>query len=52
MRKGQRLLTLTAMKMELALTAPFDGAVADLKATAGASVSEGVILLRISKAPK
>ena len=29
--KGQRLLTLEAMKMEHALTAPFDGTVADLQ---------------------
>ena len=28
--KGQRLLTLEAMKMEHALTAPFDGTVAEL----------------------
>ena len=29
--KGQRLLTLEAMKMEHALTAPFDGTVAELR---------------------
>ena len=39
--KGQRLLTLEAMKMEHALTAPFDGMVAELHAKAGAQVSEG-----------
>ena len=44
--KGQRLLTLEAMKMEHALTAPFDGTVAELSATAGAQVSEGTILAR------
>ena len=32
--KGQRLLTLEAMKMEHALTAPFDGTVAELDAIA------------------
>ena len=33
--KGQRLLTLEAMKMEHALIAPFDGTVAELSAEAG-----------------
>ena len=42
--KGQRLLTLEAMKMEHALTAPFDGTVAELSATAGAQVTEGQVL--------
>ena len=32
--KGQRLLTLEAMKMEHALTAPFDGTVAELECRA------------------
>jgi 3-methylcrotonyl-CoA carboxylase alpha subunit len=45
--KGQRLLTLEAMKMEHALTAPFDGAIAELAATAGVQVSEGQILVRM-----
>ncbi|MEO7787000.1 MAG: acetyl/propionyl/methylcrotonyl-CoA carboxylase subunit alpha, partial [Sphingomicrobium sp.] len=40
--KGQRLLTLEAMKMEHGLVAPFDGTVADLVAVAGGQVSEGV----------
>ena len=44
--KGQRLLTLEAMKMEHGLTAPFDGTVAELSAEAGAQVSEGAILAR------
>ena len=48
--KGQRLLTLEAMKMEHALTAPFDGTVAELSATAGAQVSEGQLLVRIQAA--
>jgi 3-methylcrotonyl-CoA carboxylase alpha subunit len=48
--KGQRLLTLEAMKMEHALTAPFDGIVAELNATAGAQVSEGQLLLKIEAA--
>ncbi|HEX5258313.1 MAG TPA: biotin carboxylase N-terminal domain-containing protein, partial [Sphingomicrobium sp.] len=45
--KGQRLLTLEAMKMEHALTAPFDGTVAELNATPGAQVSEGQLLARV-----
>ena len=36
--KGQRLLTLEAMKMEHGLVAPFDGVVAELNAKAGAQV--------------
>ncbi len=49
--KGQRLLTLEAMKMEHALVAPFDGTVAELKATAGAQVTEGQLLARIEPEP-
>ena len=45
--KGQRLLTLEAMKMEHALVAPFDGTVADLVASEGAQVTEGTLLARI-----
>ena len=45
--KGQRLLTLEAMKMEHGLTAPFDGTVAELSAASGAQVSEGAVLARI-----
>ena len=45
--KGQRLLTLEAMKMEHALTAPFDGTVTELAATAGAQVAEGTLLAKI-----
>jgi 3-methylcrotonyl-CoA carboxylase alpha subunit len=47
--KGQKLLTLEAMKMEHSLTAPFDGKVAELNAAAGAQVSEGALLVRIEK---
>ncbi|HUP68070.1 MAG TPA: acetyl-CoA carboxylase biotin carboxyl carrier protein subunit, partial [Sphingomicrobium sp.] len=45
--KGQRLLTLEAMKMEHALTAPFDGTVTELAATPGVQVSEGQLLLKV-----
>ena len=46
--KGQRLLTLEAMKMEHGLIAPFDGVVAELDARAGTQVSEGAVLARIT----
>ncbi|MDG2522266.1 acetyl/propionyl/methylcrotonyl-CoA carboxylase subunit alpha [Caulobacter segnis] len=48
--KGQALLVLEAMKMEHALTAPFDGVVAELAATTGAQVSEGITLARLEPA--
>ena len=49
--KGQRLLTLEAMKMEHALTAPFDGTIAELNASAGAQVTEGQQLLKVDPNP-
>jgi len=45
--KGQRLLTLEAMKMEHALTAPFDGTVTELNAAPGAQVGEGQLLVKV-----
>jgi len=50
-KKGQRLLTLEAMKMEHGLTAPFDGVVAELSAEAGAQVGEGTMLAKIEPEP-
>jgi 3-methylcrotonyl-CoA carboxylase alpha subunit len=47
--KGQRLLTLEAMKMEHGLVAPFDGVVAELNAAAGAQVQVDAVLARIEK---
>ncbi|WP_294261178.1 biotin carboxylase N-terminal domain-containing protein [uncultured Sphingomonas sp.] len=47
--KGQKLLTLEAMKMEHMLTAPFDGTVAELNATAGAQVQVEALLARIER---
>ena len=49
--KGQRLLTLEAMKMEHGLVAPFDGVVAELPAKAGAQVQDGQLLARIEAEP-
>src|SRR3546814_19919029 len=48
--KGQRLLTLEAMKMEHTLTAPFDGLVAALNASPGAQVQAEALLPRIETA--
>lgn len=45
--KGQRLLTLEAMKMEHALTSPFEGTVSELRAERGAQVKEGQLLVII-----
>jgi len=45
--KGQKLLTLEAMKMEHTLTAPFDGVVAELNAKAGAQVQVEAVLAKI-----
>ncbi|MEJ7927743.1 biotin carboxylase N-terminal domain-containing protein [Sphingobium sp. AN641] len=48
--RGQKLLTLEAMKMEHSLIAPFEGIVAELNASEGGQVSEGALLARIEKA--
>jgi 3-methylcrotonyl-CoA carboxylase alpha subunit len=48
--KGQKLVTLEAMKMEHSLTAPFDGVVAELNAAAGAQVQVDAVLVRIEAA--
>jgi 3-methylcrotonyl-CoA carboxylase alpha subunit len=45
--KGQKLVTLEAMKMEHSLIAPFDGVVADLNAQVGAQVDVDAVLVRI-----
>jgi 3-methylcrotonyl-CoA carboxylase alpha subunit len=50
--KGQRLLTLEAMKMEHGLAAPFDGVVAELNAKAGTQVQVDALLAKIEKAEK
>ncbi len=45
--KGQPLLVLEAMKMEHALTAPFDGTVETVSVALGAQVSEGAVLVKL-----
>ncbi|MFA5989020.1 MAG: acetyl/propionyl/methylcrotonyl-CoA carboxylase subunit alpha [Sphingomonas sp.] len=47
--RGQRLVTLEAMKMEHALTAPFDGLIAELNTAAGAQVTDGALLVRVER---
>ena len=47
---GQRLMVLEAMKMEHALTAPFDGTVRDLSASVGGQVEVEAMLARIEAA--
>ena len=47
--KGQRLLTLEAMKMEHGLVAPFDGVVAELNTSQGAQVQVDAVLAKIQK---
>ncbi len=49
--KGQKLLTLEAMKMEHSLTAPFDGVVAELNAVVGAQVQVEAVLARVEAVP-
>ena len=48
--KGDKLVTLEAMKMEHSLVAPFDGIVTELNATEGGQVSEGTVLVQIEAA--
>ncbi|HEY8614825.1 acetyl/propionyl/methylcrotonyl-CoA carboxylase subunit alpha [Phenylobacterium sp.] len=48
--KGQPLLTLEAMKMEHAMTAPFDGTVETLAVEPGAQVVEGAVLVQLTAA--
>ncbi len=48
---GQKLIVLEAMKMELSLTAPAAGIVADLRCAVGERVEEGVELVILTPAP-
>jgi acetyl/propionyl-CoA carboxylase alpha subunit len=47
--KGQALVTMEAMKMEHTLTAPFDGVIAGLAHGLGDQVTEGTLLLRVTR---
>ena len=48
--RGAPLLTLEAMKMEHALTAPFDGTVETVSIKLGDQVSEGAVLVKLAAA--
>ncbi len=48
--RGQRLLVLEAMKMEHALTAPFDGIVTELDVSEGQQVQVEALLAKVEKA--
>ncbi|MEN3397475.1 acetyl/propionyl/methylcrotonyl-CoA carboxylase subunit alpha [Brucella melitensis] len=47
--KGDPLVTMEAMKMELSLTAPRDGKVASVTVAAGAQVNEGALLVELEE---
>ncbi len=48
-RKGERLMTVEAMKMEHGLKAPFDGTVRGLRASVGMKVSESQLMATVEK---
>ncbi|QBX36331.1 acetyl/propionyl/methylcrotonyl-CoA carboxylase subunit alpha [Brevundimonas sp. S30B] len=48
--KGQPVVVLEAMKMEHALTAPFDGVVAEFNVSVGDQAAEGAVLARVEAA--
>ena len=50
--KGQSIIVLEAMKMEHALTAPFDGTVAVINAAVGQQVAAETILATVEPASK
>jgi biotin carboxyl carrier protein len=46
-KKGVLLAVMEAMKMEISLTAPFDGVVTSVAVKAGDKVAEGLVLVRV-----
>lgn len=50
-KKGQGLVVVAAMKMEMTLTAPFPGTVAAVHTQVGAKVNPGEILVDLTPAP-
>jgi 3-methylcrotonyl-CoA carboxylase alpha subunit len=51
-RKGQRLAIIEAMKMEHALTAPFDGCVGEVAAIVGNQIAEKAMVMTIEAEPE
>jgi 3-methylcrotonyl-CoA carboxylase alpha subunit len=49
-RKGERVAIIEAMKMEHALTAPFDGTVTEVAAAEGGQVAERATIMTIEPA--
>jgi len=47
--KGQSIVVVEAMKMEHALTAPFDGVVVEVSASIGDQVTDGAVLARVEE---
>ncbi|MFK4820585.1 acetyl/propionyl/methylcrotonyl-CoA carboxylase subunit alpha [Ochrobactrum quorumnocens] len=47
--KGDRMVTMEAMKMELSLTAPRDGKIASVSVAAGDQVNEGALLIELEE---
>jgi len=47
--KGDPLVTMEAMKMELSLTAPRDGKVSSVTVAAGDQVNEGILLVELEE---
>jgi 3-methylcrotonyl-CoA carboxylase alpha subunit len=50
--KGEILVVMEAMKMEMTLAAPRAGVIAEILAGEGAQVSEGSVLLRLAEEEK
>lgn len=49
-QRGDRLLVMEAMKMELSLTAPRDGVIAQVACAVGRQVADGTVLVRFEEA--
>lgn len=48
-KKGQKLVVMEAMKLQISLDAPFDGRISALDAKAGQQVGQGQVLVKVEK---